>query len=160
MDAERTPLPGNRAKEAFNLHHGFLLLFRQTGFIQHLSQFVAGEDIPFQIISSGCIVMVNVGQTGGFQKLLSAFQFFCQFGEQFQCGLFLKAHPTFFVPDWREIHTAFEVSNADIGALLTCLHEEQLQQYTLAATGGAAQQDVGDSCQIYSNGASETLAQI
>ena len=64
------------------------------------------------------------------------------------------------MPDRREIHTAFEVSDADIGAFLICLHEEQLQQYTLAAAGGAAQQDVGDSCQIYSNGASETLAQI
>ena len=104
--------------------------------------------------------MINVGQSGGFQKLLSAFQFFRQFGQQFQCGLFLEAHPAFLMPDRREIYTAFEVSDADLGVFLICLHKEQLQQHTLAAASGTAQQNVGNSGKIHSNRAGEAFSQI
>ena len=62
-ETECTALSCNRSKQAFDLYHDFLLLFRQTGFVQHLSQFVTGKNIPLQIISGGCVVMVDVGQT-------------------------------------------------------------------------------------------------
>lgn len=68
--------------------------------------------------------MVNVGESCGFEQLLSAFQFLGQFSQQFQCRLFLKAHATLFMPDWREVHTSFEVSDADMGAFLICMQEQ------------------------------------
>ena len=159
VDAEGSSLSGDHGQSAFDFANDLLLILRQTGFVQHLSHLVAGKDVPGQILTGSFVVPVNVGLSVSGQELFSSFQFFRQFRKQFQGGLLLEAHPAFLMPDRREVHTALEVSDTNLSTLFLCLHEQQLQQDTLAAAGSTAQEDVGDLRQIHSHRASEALTQ-
>ena len=54
----------------------------------------------------------------------------------------------FLMPYRREVHTALEIGNLDLRSLVECLHEQEFQQDALAASRGAAQQDMGNVSQI------------
>lgn len=61
VDAKGPALPGNGGQLRFQLPDLLLPRIVHAGLVQHLGDFVTGEDISFQMLSCAMVVLVNIG---------------------------------------------------------------------------------------------------
>ena len=148
MDTECAAQTGDYGKSAFDLCYQRLLLFGVAGRVQHLRDLIAGEDIARHMLARGPVVFVQIRDARISEKLLAAFQRGDVNIQQLYKGLLVIAHAALLPPCGREIHAALEIGNGNIRAFFQGLQNQHLQQYAFTASGGAAEQNMRDACQI------------
>lgn len=149
VDTKGSPLSRYGGEPVFNLAQPLLVLLAPAHLVQQLRHLVTGENIAWLTVSRGLDILVQIGTSRLFEQFLAALN---SLYEQIQHGgqfAFFQAHPAFLVPDRREVHATLEVGDADRGSLFHRLHEQQLEQYALAAPRGAAQQNMGNVGEVH-----------
>lgn len=149
MNAKGSPQSGDGADLTGDLVDLFSVRLASAGFVKQLGHFITGKYQPRNTVRDATVQLLQIGTVILEQQLLPVFQFL-QYGTQRRVKFLLPGNElTGPFPAERKINAAFKVCNDNVCSLFQQLEQEQFQKYALAAAGGTADQNMGDSLEIH-----------